>query len=195
MPIPPCEPVSQVIELGCDGENLEKLSMDSTVFNMHYIIPIIGFHVTLMRPDLLRSTSTLVILLWFEQVEDVWASSCYLTTSTSEWMGSLPWPSSILPRATGGVGETHLHALLLVVILTAVGGWSRSTSRYTYAISHAYTPHHFTCAYTNIYTATYVQVHTHTHPRIHSPHTYTNSFSPPLHTHHTHKPVFPQVHH
>jgi len=130
-----------------------------------------------MRPDLLRSTSTLAILPWFEPVEDVWASSCCLTTSTSEWMGSLPWPSSILPRATGGVGETHLHALLLVVILTAVGGWSRSTSRYTHAISHTYTPHHFTCAYTNIYTATYVQVHTHPHTHAYTANTYTQTVS------------------
>ena len=34
-----------------DGENLEKLSMETTVLNVHYVIHIIGFHVTLMRPD------------------------------------------------------------------------------------------------------------------------------------------------
>ena len=33
-------PVSQYSELGCDGENLEKLSMESTVLNMHYVIQI-----------------------------------------------------------------------------------------------------------------------------------------------------------
>ena len=49
--MPPCEPVFQVIDLGTDGENLEKLSMETTVLNMHYIIHIIGFHVTLMRLD------------------------------------------------------------------------------------------------------------------------------------------------
>jgi len=49
--MPPCEPVFQVIELGRDGENLEKLSMETTVLNMRYVIHIIEFHVTLMRPD------------------------------------------------------------------------------------------------------------------------------------------------
>ena len=49
--MPPCEPEFQVIELGCDGENLEKLSMETTVLNMYYVIHIIRFHVTLMRPD------------------------------------------------------------------------------------------------------------------------------------------------
>ena len=46
--MPPCEPVFQVIESGRDGENLEKLSMETTVPNVHYVIHIIGFHV---RPD------------------------------------------------------------------------------------------------------------------------------------------------
>jgi len=41
-------PVSQCSKLECDGENLKKLSMESTVLNMHYIIHII---VTLMRLD------------------------------------------------------------------------------------------------------------------------------------------------
>ena len=49
--MPPCEPVFQVIESGRDGENLEKLSMETAVLNVHYVIRIIGFHVTLMRPD------------------------------------------------------------------------------------------------------------------------------------------------
>ena len=49
--MPPCEPVFQVIESGRDGENLEKLSMETTVLKVHYVIHIIGFHVTLMRPD------------------------------------------------------------------------------------------------------------------------------------------------
>ena len=49
--MPPCEPVFQVIQSGHDGENLEKLSMETTVLNVHYVIHIIGFHVTLMRPD------------------------------------------------------------------------------------------------------------------------------------------------
>ena len=40
----------QVIESGRDGENLEKLSMESTVLNMHYVIHIIILQVTL-RPD------------------------------------------------------------------------------------------------------------------------------------------------
>jgi len=40
----------QVIELERDGENLEKLSMESTVLNTHYVIHIIIFQVTL-RPD------------------------------------------------------------------------------------------------------------------------------------------------
>ena len=48
--MPPCEPVFQVIESGHDGENLE-LSTETTVLNMYYVIHIIGFHVTLMRPD------------------------------------------------------------------------------------------------------------------------------------------------
>ena len=59
MPMPPCEPVIQVIELGrnvasspghsvggsdlgtrlgCNGENLEKHSMESTVLNIYYVI-------------------------------------------------------------------------------------------------------------------------------------------------------------
>jgi len=46
MPMPPCEPVFQVIESGRNGENLEKLSMEATVLNVHYVIHIIGFHVT-----------------------------------------------------------------------------------------------------------------------------------------------------
>ena len=41
----------QVIESGRNGENLEKLSIESTVLNMHYVIHIIEFHVTLVRPD------------------------------------------------------------------------------------------------------------------------------------------------
>jgi len=41
-----CEPVFQVMESGRDGENLEKLSMETTVLNVHYVIHIIGFHVT-----------------------------------------------------------------------------------------------------------------------------------------------------
>ena len=41
----------QEIELGRDGENLEKLSMETTVLNVHYVIHITGFHVILMRPD------------------------------------------------------------------------------------------------------------------------------------------------
>ena len=36
--MPPCEPVFQVIESGRDGENLEKLSMETTVLNVHYVI-------------------------------------------------------------------------------------------------------------------------------------------------------------
>jgi len=46
MPMPPCEPIFQVIESRCDKENLEKLSMESIVLNMHYVIRIVGFHVT-----------------------------------------------------------------------------------------------------------------------------------------------------
>ena len=49
--MPPCEPVFQMIESGRDGENMEKLSMATTVFNVHYVIHIIGFHVTLMKPN------------------------------------------------------------------------------------------------------------------------------------------------
>ena len=52
--MPPCEPVFQVIELGRDGENLEKLSMETTVLNVHYVIHIIGFHVTLMSTRLAK---------------------------------------------------------------------------------------------------------------------------------------------
>ena len=50
--MPPCEPVFQVIESGRDSENLEKLSVETTVLNVHYVslIHIIGFHVTFMRP-------------------------------------------------------------------------------------------------------------------------------------------------
>jgi len=51
MPMPPCEPVFQVIESGRNGENLEKLSMETTVLNVHYLIHIIELHMTLMRPD------------------------------------------------------------------------------------------------------------------------------------------------
>jgi len=37
--MPPCEPVFQVIESGRDGENLEKLSMETTVdVHLHYRI-------------------------------------------------------------------------------------------------------------------------------------------------------------
>ena len=53
--MPPCEPVFQVIESGRDGENLEKVSVKLlyTVLNVHYVIHIIGFHVTFnkARPD------------------------------------------------------------------------------------------------------------------------------------------------
>jgi len=49
--MPPCKPVFQVIKLEHDGENLEILSMESTVLSMHYVIHIVGFYVTLMRPD------------------------------------------------------------------------------------------------------------------------------------------------
>jgi len=51
MLMPPCEPVFQVIESGRDGENFEKLSMETTVLNVHYVIHIIGFHVTLRLQD------------------------------------------------------------------------------------------------------------------------------------------------
>ena len=37
--------------------------METTVLNVHYVIHIIGFHVTLMRPDWQRST--LAVLLWW----------------------------------------------------------------------------------------------------------------------------------
>jgi len=40
--MPPCEPVCQVSESGHDDDNLEKLSMETTVLNMDYIIHIIG---------------------------------------------------------------------------------------------------------------------------------------------------------
>jgi len=49
--MPPCELVFQVMKTGRDGENLEKLSMETTVLNVHYVSCIVGFHVTLMRPD------------------------------------------------------------------------------------------------------------------------------------------------
>ena len=49
--MPPCEPVFQVIESGRDGENLEKLSMEATILNVRYVIHIIRFHVTVLRPD------------------------------------------------------------------------------------------------------------------------------------------------
>jgi len=51
MPMLPCKPAFQVIESECEGENLEILSMENTVLSKHYVIHIIGFHVTLMRPD------------------------------------------------------------------------------------------------------------------------------------------------
>ena len=35
--MPPCEPEFQVIESGRDGENLEKLSMETTVLYVHRI--------------------------------------------------------------------------------------------------------------------------------------------------------------
>ena len=63
MPMPPCEPVFQVIESGLDGENLENLSMETTVLNVHYVIHIIGFHVTLMRPDWQRSTLAVLLCI------------------------------------------------------------------------------------------------------------------------------------
>ena len=46
--MPPREPVFQVTESGRDGENLEKLSMETIVLNIHYVFHIIGFHVTLI---------------------------------------------------------------------------------------------------------------------------------------------------
>ena len=49
--MPPYKPVFQVIKLEHDGENLKILSMESTVLSMLYIIHIVSFHVTLMRPD------------------------------------------------------------------------------------------------------------------------------------------------
>ena len=48
MPVPPCEPLFQVMESGRDGENLEKLSMETTVLNVHYVIHITD-HVTFYR--------------------------------------------------------------------------------------------------------------------------------------------------
>jgi len=39
---PPLNSVFQVIEEGRDGENLEKLSIETTVLNIHYVIHIIG---------------------------------------------------------------------------------------------------------------------------------------------------------
>ena len=44
--MPPCEAVFQVIESGRDGENLEKLSMETTVLNVRYVMHILGFHMT-----------------------------------------------------------------------------------------------------------------------------------------------------
>jgi len=44
--MPPCKPVFQVIESRRDGENLEKLSMETTVLNVHYVMHILGFHMT-----------------------------------------------------------------------------------------------------------------------------------------------------
>jgi len=38
MPMLPCKPAFQVIESECDGENLEILSMESTVLSMHYVL-------------------------------------------------------------------------------------------------------------------------------------------------------------
>ena len=49
--MPPCKPAFQVIKLEHDGENLEILSMESIVLSMLYVIHIVSFHVTLMRPD------------------------------------------------------------------------------------------------------------------------------------------------
>ena len=49
--MPPCKPAFQVIKLEHDGETLEILCMEKTVLSMHYVIHIVGFHVTLMRPD------------------------------------------------------------------------------------------------------------------------------------------------
>ena len=60
--MPPFKPVLQVIDSGRDGENLEKLSVECTVLNMHYAIHTIGFHVTLVRPSYQRST--LAVFHW-----------------------------------------------------------------------------------------------------------------------------------
>jgi len=39
--MPPYKPIFQVIESRHDDDNLEKLSMETTVLNMHYMIHII----------------------------------------------------------------------------------------------------------------------------------------------------------
>jgi len=44
MPTPPYESIFQVIEQGLTAKFVETLSMESTVFNMHFIIHIIRLH-------------------------------------------------------------------------------------------------------------------------------------------------------
>ena len=51
MPTLPCESIFQVIASGLDVENCRNIVYGSTVLNIHYVIYIIGLHVTLMRPD------------------------------------------------------------------------------------------------------------------------------------------------
>ena len=58
MPMPPCEPVFQVIESGRDGENLEKLSMETTVRNPYYRIHVTFNETSLAKVNLGRPPLT-----------------------------------------------------------------------------------------------------------------------------------------
>jgi len=45
-----------------DGENLEKLSMEVTVLNMHYVTIYIGFHVTFTQEKMLQKQQLFISL-------------------------------------------------------------------------------------------------------------------------------------
>ena len=78
MPMPPCELVFQVIESERNGENLEKLSMESTGLNMHYVIQIpcdfnkVGFaKVNLGRPPLEYSWNSIFWVNFHDMLRSV----------------------------------------------------------------------------------------------------------------------------
>ena len=102
------------------------------------------------------------------------------------WVLLSPGPPPYCPdqhRGTGRCGETHPATLLLVAAVPAVGGWSRSTARYTHTLC---TATHANIQHTKTHTHTRG---THTHTYSCTTHSCTYTHIPPhtlhTHTHHT----------